>query len=103
MGQAEDGAGGQWQGRRNSEKDADSAEDHREVGALGNGPLFTGQMMDEFYRERWDAMPPVWIFVGLNAASAAALIYVAMVFTIGRGPHDLAAGTLVRARAPRVV
>lgn len=58
--------------------------------------FFVWQMMYVFYREGWEAVPPVWVFVGLNAATAAALVYIVMVLAAGRGPHDLAARTMVR-------
>ncbi|MDO5743892.1 MAG: RDD family protein [Micrococcaceae bacterium] len=64
--------------------------------------LFIWQMMDVFHREGWEAMPPVWIFVGLNAASAAAVVYIVMVFATGRGPHDLVARTVVQLRTKPV-
>lgn len=61
--------------------------------------FFVWQMMYVYYREGYESEPPPWIFVGLNAASVAALFYVAMVLATGRGPHDAAAGTTVRLRA----
>ncbi|MBV1778820.1 RDD family protein [Paeniglutamicibacter sp. ABSL32-1] len=61
--------------------------------------FFVWQMMYVYYREGYESEPPPWIFVGLNAASAAALLYVVMVLATGRGPHDAAAGTTVRLRA----
>lgn len=42
--------------------------------------FFAWQMMYVFYREGWEAMPPVWVLVGLNAATAAAVAYIVMFF-----------------------
>lgn len=58
---------------------------------------FVWQMQYVFYREGYDAMPELWIFVGLNAATALAVLYVAMVMfrRDGRGPHDIVARTQV--------
>ena len=63
--------------------------------------FFIWQLMGVIYREGKDATPGAWIFVGMHAATAAAIVYVAMVMASGRGPHDLAAGTRVRLRAVR--
>ncbi|GAA5225487.1 RDD family protein [Paeniglutamicibacter antarcticus] len=60
--------------------------------------IFVWQMMYVFYREGWEAMPPVWVFVGLNPATAAALVYIVRVLVTGRGPHDMAGRTMVRLR-----
>ncbi|WP_248758474.1 RDD family protein [Pseudarthrobacter sp. SSS035] len=57
--------------------------------------FFVWQMMWTFYQHGYDAAPPVWIFLGLQASTAAALVYIAMVVFTGRGPHDRAAGTVV--------
>ena len=60
--------------------------------------FFIWQLMGVIYREGNDATPPAWVFVGMNAATAAAIAYIVMVLVTGRGPHDRAAGTIVRAR-----
>ena len=64
--------------------------------------FFMWQMMYVYYREGYEATPPVWVFLGLNAATVAALLYVVMVLATGRGPHDVAAGTRVRLRGEPV-
>ncbi|NKG21560.1 RDD family protein [Paeniglutamicibacter terrestris] len=57
--------------------------------------FFIWQMMHVYYQRGYDATPPVWIFVGLNAVSLTALVYLLLVLITGRGPHDLAARTMV--------
>ncbi|MCO4275516.1 RDD family protein [Pseudarthrobacter sp. HLT3-5] len=57
--------------------------------------FFVWQMMWTFYQHGYEAAPPVWVFLGLQASTAAALVYIAMVVFTGRGPHDRAAGTVV--------
>jgi uncharacterized RDD family membrane protein YckC len=63
--------------------------------------FFIRQLMGVIHREGKEANPPAWIYVGINAATAAAIAYIVMVLATGRGPHDLAAGTRVRLRAVR--
>lgn len=60
--------------------------------------FFVWQMMWTFYQHGYDASPPLWVFLGLQASSAAAIVYIAMVIFTGRGPHDRAAGTVVVGR-----
>ncbi len=57
--------------------------------------FFVWQMMWTFYLHGYDASPPLWVFLGLQAAAAAAIAYIVMVMVTGRGPHDRAAGTVV--------
>ncbi|MGW6173783.1 RDD family protein [Arthrobacter sp. NPDC055138] len=57
--------------------------------------IFVWQMMWFYYLHGYQAMPPTWIFIGQQAATAAAVAYIAMVLVTGRGPHDRAAGTVV--------
>lgn len=61
--------------------------------------FFIWQLMGVVYRDGAEADPRAWIYLGMNAATAAAIAYIAMVMATGRGPHDLAAGTRVRVRA----
>lgn len=56
---------------------------------------FVWQMMWTFYQHGYDTTPPVWVLIGLNTATLAAIVYVIMVATTRRGPHDRAAGTRV--------
>lgn len=58
---------------------------------------FAWQMQYVFYRNGYDSDVPVWIFIGLQLATVLAVIYVATIAIRrdGRGPHDVAAGTLV--------
>lgn len=60
--------------------------------------FFIWQLMGVVYRDGTEATVPAWIYVGMNAATAAAIFYIVMVLVSGRGPHDRAAGTTVRMR-----
>jgi uncharacterized RDD family membrane protein YckC len=64
--------------------------------------FFIWQLMGVIYRDGSDATPRPWIFVGMHAATAAAIVYVVMVLVTGRGPHDAAAGTIVRLRTVNI-
>lgn len=57
--------------------------------------VFVWQMMWTFYQRGYEAMPPVWVFIGIYAAMAAAILYIVMVLATRRGPHDRLAGTTV--------
>lgn len=57
--------------------------------------VFIWQMMWTFHQEGYDAVPPIWVFIGLNTATAAAILYVIMVIATRRGPHDRIARTII--------